>query len=1172
MVDWPTFKSTALPEVSRVIGTTWLKPLFQDNGIFRTFIVNGSYQLSFLTVPAAAFFLDSRMASFLSTSNYRKRVMTSNLKIGATETSPVYFCYGASGERGHTLTAVGEASSPWVGHGVSVNPAAGQTLPFQTVPASGDYQKFSEQGCEWKVNCPNDGEELAFDCRIQTEFTAEPYSIPVKLGHYLREFLGRRNPIGAPLIGDEVTAEVQVVSAYTQKVLKDIEVQWFVGGEPAGPKKTNDLGWSTLSHTFAAEGEQTITAKVYNPYDDTWVEHSFPIKVYADSPWKQAEFKVNGVPVAWSSHALLRRGQANEVTVKVEPAIAKNLRLALINDEGLNIVAVPADTVWQQPDPVSGEFKWTVTSNEQTSGRVKLVIYSQEVAQPWEHDGRVLAGNLADEVEVRIDGKPVTLDGNFFFRGLPRFFTLVPKEGSSVIDGLAVTLTCAITSGLVQADLRSAPAFGLPTLDHRWNVIGSNNSGTFQLIFTCQGIAVPLTLALNALLSTDLNDEADVRIGGVEIPAEGQVFFRSEAQTLTVVAKSGSPLGRLPLKLRWIKGEGLRAEEFTCEPALDTYTADHSWNITGPADKSGTFQFELVGEGMSTPIELPECVLLSKNFADEGAFLVDGVELSDSTVFTRGVASALTLVPNAGSPLANLTKSLQWHAGTGLVKADLTCTPALDLPTKLNSWQITGSATKSGTFQLKLVGPGGVTLGQLAVCMLLSRNLEDDVTVKLDGAVIPAEGKVFIRGKPRTLTLEPKAGSPVANLLMSLRWGSGTGLVEGDFQCVPALGEATTSHSWRITGPTNKSGTFHFTVAGPSGATLITLAISTVLSANLREEADLLFAGNPIPAQGVVLLRGQPGTFSLVPKASSPIAGKPLAMKYGGGTLPVSDVTCQPAFGQPTTVYEWTFTGPVSRSGTFIAEVAYGQDAKLVMEPVVVLSANLSDELSAITLSVDGSPDTSVDLYGDGIMLTSPKARLTFVAKADSPVKGRTVSFKWVDGQNSSMDIVPNPVKINDSGVVEFQGKEHADSNKVHQLCVDYGGAGTNSWGFKYLSPSNEGLKVLFDGKEYGGVPAYLQINKMYELIVVPRTEDSVLVGWQCSFSAPSTVGYSVQIFPQAGDWLTIEPPSAGGTKINVRVVKNGAISSPGFDLGLLVKGLSSVNIPMMVLDADLEQ
>ncbi|MFP3541242.1 hypothetical protein, partial [Pseudomonas sp. SIMBA_044] len=75
----------------------------------------------------------------------------------------------------------------------------------------------------------------------------------------------------------------------------------------------------------------------------------------------------------------------------------------------------------------------------------------------------------------------------------------------------------------------------------------------------------------------------------------------------------------------------------------------------------------------------------------------------------------------------------------------------------------------------------------------------------------------------------------------------------------------------------------------------------------------------------------------------------------------------------------------------------------------------------------------------------------------------------------------------------------------------------------------------------------------------------------QCSFSIPSTAGYSVQLVPSAGEWLTIKSPSEGGTKVNIRVVKNGAIGNPRFDLGLTVKSLALVAIPMMVLDADVE-
>jgi hypothetical protein len=593
MVDWPTFKSTALPEVSRVIGITRLKPLFQDNGIFRTFVVNGSYQLSFLTVPVPALFLDSRVASFLSTSNYRKRVMTSNVKIETID-PVVYLCYGAKDARSHRLTFVGQADSPWIGQSVSLN-ALG-TFPVSTVPAIGLYQPFPLDGGEWTISCPDDGEPASFVGQLQSEFTAVPYPISFELGHYLREFLGKRNPIGAPLINEEVTAEVQVVSAYTQKLLKDIDVEWLVDGQPAGRKKTNDLGWSTFSHTFTADGEQSITAKVFNPYDGTTIEHGFAIRVYADSPWKQADLKVNGVPVTWRSPVLLRRGQANEVTVKVEPAIAKTLRLALINEEGLNIVAVPADTVWQEPDTVSGEFKWTLTSNEQKSGRVKFVIYSQEVVQPWEHDGRVLSDNLADE--------------------------------------------------------------------------------------------------------------AIILIGGVEIPPEGRVFIRGEAQTLTVVAKPGSPLGRLPLKLRWIKGEGLQAEEFNCEPALDTYTPDHSWSITGPADKSGTFQFELVGEGMSTPILLPICILLSNNLADEADIKIDGQNVADGgVVFLRKRSRKVQLVVKPTSPLDKLPLIMKYEIVSGITPGAIKSSPAFDSETLSREWDVGFVTEGDGLFKLEVFCP-----------------------------------------------------------------------------------------------------------------------------------------------------------------------------------------------------------------------------------------------------------------------------------------------------------------------------------------------------------------------------------------------------------------------------------------------------------------------------------
>lgn len=1095
--------------------------------------------------------------------------MNSPHKIGSVEAPLVYLCYGASGLRKHKLSIAGDDASPWVGQELCVISRSGQSLPIECSPPVGTFQKLSAvEGCEWGVECPVDGEDVDFDCLIKSEFTAAPYCIPMRMGHYLHEFTGIKTHIPSPLIDEDVEISVQVISAYTKKILEGVTVEWCVDGEFARNEDTTALGVSTFINKFAEEGPHTITARVYNPYDDTWTSHTFPVRVYESSPWKEAKLTVNGVVLPWGSPVVLPHGQPSEVTVEVTPEIAKKLSLNLVDVNGPITKVEPKEN--ELHDPVDGKFKWTLTPQAGLGGRVTLLFVSQEVTQNWEHDCRVLSPNLGDEFYVRYDGQPVANDRNFFFREDPRDITLAPKEDSA-IAGLPIALTYEIKSNLDDENLRCSPGFGEPVKAQSWSLTGSTKSGIFNLIFTCPGITMPFVLPLNVLLSTDLNEEAEARLEGDVIAPGGTVLFRGEANTLTLVAKSGSPFGHLPVSLQWASGT-LEADDFLCDPALDEKIKAHSWSITGPVGKSGTIGFKLVCEGMSTPLELPVCWVLSKNFDDEGTFLVGGTELTpDGTVWTRGVEQTLTLVPKQGSPVGDLLKSLQWVSGDGLVKEDFTCGPALDEETRINSWKMTGSATKSGRFRLKLVGPGMVPLVQLPACMLLSRNLEDDVTIKIDGADIPASGKVFIRSKPHTLTLEPKPGSLVADLMMSLQWGSGTGLGKENFSWQPPLEQLIKPHRWIITGPADKSGTFSLVVAGPGGITLITLTVMTLLSANLRDEADLLFAGNPVPAEGVVLLRGQPGSFSLQPKATSPIVGKLLAMTYAGGTLPKSELKCSPEFDEPTTRHVWELTGPVSKSGTILAQVSYGQDAKLVMEPITVLSSILSDEFSSITLSTDG-PEVPVDLYGQGISLRSQKARLTLVAKPDSPIKGRAVTFKWAAGGNASVDIVPGSIVITNSVVVEFQGKEHPDSNKVHQLLVDYGGVVTDSWRFKYINSANLGPKVLFQGVEYGDVAINLELNVMHKLVIMPRSDDSAIIGEKCTFSVPATSGFTVQMVPSAGTDIEIKAPGVGGTEVNVRATKHSAITNPNFNLGLTVDNLSSRNIPMRVLDAGANQ
>lgn len=238
--------------------------------------------------------------------------MTLELKVGTTEFEPVLICHGAV----HDLRIAAVADSTWVDQGVSCNKVPGETFPITSDPQLGAYQKFVATGSEWKLYCPPDGNDIDFSLQLQSEFTAVPYKVALKLGDYRRVILSKRDPISAPVVGDEVVAEVQIGSFYTDKELEGVEVEWYYDGGLVRNVPTTSQGKSTFNYPLTAEGEHTITAKLHSPYDDTTVEQNFTIYVYMESPWEQATLIINGTAVEWNSPGVvLFRGKANDVRV-----------------------------------------------------------------------------------------------------------------------------------------------------------------------------------------------------------------------------------------------------------------------------------------------------------------------------------------------------------------------------------------------------------------------------------------------------------------------------------------------------------------------------------------------------------------------------------------------------------------------------------------------------------------------------------------------------------------------------------------------------------------------------------------------------------------------------------------------------------------------------------------
>ena len=539
--------------------------------------------------------------------------------------------------------------------------------------------------------------------------------------------------------------------------------------------------------------------------------------IAAPSPWEQATLLINGKKVERGAELVLFRGQESEVTVEAPPAIARALNLGLVENGGLGPVASPEFGAWVAP--VNGKFQWKIKPDAGKSGRITLVFFSREVVESWEHRSLVISSNLADEADVRVGGVPVSFGGRWFFRDKAQTVTLTPKPNSP-LAGLPVTLTCAIKSGLNVADVVSVPAFGREQTSYSWVVTGKTRSGTFQLALAGQGMTTPITFAVSKLLSSNLADEADVKIGGVAVPAGGNWFFRDKAQTVTLTPKSGSPLAGLPVTLTCDVKGGLFLADVESFPAFGRGVTTYSWAVTGKT-RSGRFELTLAGDGMTTPITLAVSKLLSNNLADEADVKIGGFAVpTGGNWFIRDKAQTVSLVPKSGSPMAGLRVKLTCAIKSGLDVANVVSAPAFGTELTTYSWAVTGH-TKSGTFQLALTGNGMTTPINVAISKLISNNLSDEAVLYVDGNLPPA-GDVELQrgGAPRTISLRAKSNSPIAGYPLMLIFNRGE-ILPDDVSSTPQLGQVTTSHSW-IVGAKSRSGRFELAAMDKVGGQILT--------------------------------------------------------------------------------------------------------------------------------------------------------------------------------------------------------------------------------------------------------------------------------------------------------------------------------------------------------------
>lgn len=778
----------------------------------------------------------------------------------ATETAhkktlaPVYICHGAEGDQCHVLSLKPGGESPWGTHQFSCQEIVGDPSSLIGVePKRGEFQAFPMTGAALKLHCPANGQDRDMELRLISEFTAQPFGIALKLGHYRCVLADKSPPIGAPIVGQKVTASVTVESFYTRALATNIEVMWKVGGEEVAVP-TNSSGVSEFTYTVAKAGKQTMTASLYNPYNDETITEEFSFTGYASSPWEQASLSVNGNAVKFGDPVVLIRGQANGVVVEAPPEIARQISLGLADAGGLTIEASP--DFGSLVDPVAGKFTWRLTSGAGKSGNVALVLHSHEVELPWELRCAVMSANLADEVDkVLVNGVASPPAQIQFFRNDPQTLTLTYKAGSP-LQGIPLQLVGTPLTGVQPANLSVTPAG--ETATHSWTVKSHTNSGTFQLELKgpegTTGIRLPVCKVMARYLSEEVQD---VLVDGVAHSAE-ILFFRGAPKTVTLAYKANSPLSGYPLELKAIPVTGLQAGDLKVTPV----SADpHKWTVEA-ANRSGTFRIELSGPEITRNLVLPDNKVLSPNLADELDAKMDGVLIPVGGVeLTGGTARTLTLTPKTSSPVAGHPLMLRWVNGSDLVKADIASTPAFDTKTTTYSWSIQG-ALKNGTFVLDVSGDQFKTALTLPPFSLNSTNL-DEFSASFDGRDILLDTQVPVyRGVEYSFELVLPKGSKLIGKKITPSWGT-TGASLG-VTLIPAIGSEVVLKErteWKVRGGDIKDGLFSIKFAIPGVSQQLEVKFSLAnhpIKIACLSTGDEPIVGQPMVFEAIVVFANAP--------------------------------------------------------------------------------------------------------------------------------------------------------------------------------------------------------------------------------------------------------------------------------------------------------------------------
>ncbi|TVT79430.1 hypothetical protein [Pseudomonas sp. H3(2019)] len=362
--------------------------------------------------------------------------MKDNREQQSMATPLLYFCHGGT----HTQTVFAQADSPWFNQHVSLNGDPEQaSLPVTVEPNIGKYQMFGEDGASWKLTCPAEGVDTEFMLWLQSEFTAQPYKIPVSLGDHRIKFSKVTAPTFPIILNEDVAVlAVEVASFYTGKVLEGVEIEWSVGGE-SFKKHTKVDGWCEHIFTPKNTGDHEIHIKMWSPYDNDYVQHSFNVQVLATSPWgSDLEFLWNGVPFAIGEGIQARPAGNQKLRINAKNSNLLDSRIYANNPDMGWLSSVP---LLKNPKVLGGSgIEWFITIQDGVFSTGNLDWSCSKIGQRRNIPLTVFGRHLSHAGPITIDGKVMTTEKYVeLHKDRTQIMRFIPKPGSSLI-GLEFTL------------------------------------------------------------------------------------------------------------------------------------------------------------------------------------------------------------------------------------------------------------------------------------------------------------------------------------------------------------------------------------------------------------------------------------------------------------------------------------------------------------------------------------------------------------------------------------------------------------------------------------------------------------------------------------------------------------------------------------------------------------